>query len=431
MQEGQQVHQLQLQQREQQQREQQQREQQQREQMWQHRREEEDENLFWGLYIGGLYSLSEHLEEIDPDCRVFTNVHGYIGAFPFTEEYFKRVYPFYISSRVSDMTLNAIYDTTFITFVKMFKLNHPDWFEYTQNECLQHFIDFIALNPDPAEYYESETRDGYTYHDRLNVTPRTLEKPHYSAYAIDYSENGEYTEHYVGSGYFRNVAGQEIPWDRRVGIWGPNALQPYNMYSRIAELEYRGRVGGYGGYGDGDDESRVVPIQFRLSDGTPFDISIDTSGEGRHMRFIENESNEDLFLFEESFQDEKRRLYLEAKRLDELKTKKYQEELRKHNEKQEKLKKIKAKKSQQKIENKKNEKERFDKQLKRWANFNAPAYVDHPATLEIAQKFSVPLEPFVYRNLPVPVALACEHRTPYLKEEIDEMLDDIFGMLDD
>ena len=73
----------------------------------------------------------------------------------------------------------------------------------------------------------------------------------------------------------------------------------------------------------------------------------------------------------------------------------------------------------------------MEKQLKRWANFNAAAYVDHPATIEMAQKFSVPLEPFVYRNLPVPVALACEHRTPYLKEEIDEMLDYILGMLDE
>ena len=417
MQEGQQV--LRLQQREQQQREQRQ----------QHRREEEEENLFWGLYIGDLYPLIQHLEEIDPDWQIFTNVHGYIEAFPFTEEYFKRVYPFYISSRVSDMTLYAIYDTTFITFVRMFKLNHPDWFEYTQNECLQHFIDFIALNPDPAEYYETERRNSYTYYDQLNVTPRTLEKPHYSAYEIDYSETGEYTEHYVGSGYFRYVDGQEIPWGRRMGIWGPNALQPFNIYGRIAELEYCGR-GGYGGYGDGDDE-HLVPIQFRLSNGTPFDVSIDTSGEGRHLRFIENESNEDIFLFEESFQYEKRRLYLEAKRLDELKTKEYQEKMREHEEKQEKLEKFKAKKSQKKIENVRNEKERYEKQLKRWANFNASAYVDHPATIEMAQKFSVPLEPFVYRNLPVPVALPCEHRTPYLTEVIDEMLDEIFGVVDE
>jgi hypothetical protein len=314
----------------------------------------------------------------------------------------------------------------------MFKLNHPDWFEYTQNECLQHFIDFIALNPDPAEYYETETNNSYhnqlnsTPQNYLNTTPQTLEKPHYSAYEIDYSETGEYTEHYVGSGYFKYVDGQEIPWERRLGIWGPNALQSFNFYSRIAQLEYQLEY--YGGYSYNDDEP-MAPIQFRLSDGTPFDVSIDTSGEGRHMRFIENESNEDLFLFEESFQDEKRRLYLEAKRLDELKTKEYQENLREHKEKQEKLKKIKAKK--QKIENVRNEKERYEKQVKRWANFNAAAYVDHPATIEMAQKFSAPIEPFVYRNLPVPVALACEHRTPYLKEVIDEMLDDIFGILDE
>lgn len=403
MQEGQQVH---------------QREQQQREQRQQHRREEEEENLFWGLYIGDLYPLTEHLQEIDPNSVFFPNAHSYIESFPFTEEYFKRVYPFYISSRVSDMTLYAIYETTFITFVKMFKLNHPDWFEYTQNECLRHFIDFIALNPDPAEYYESETQQ--SYYDQLNVTPRTLEKPHYSAYEIDYSETGEYTEYYVGSGYFRYVDGQEIPWGRRMGNWGPNPLRSFNMYSRIAQLEYR--------Y---DDDEPLAPIQFRLSDGTPFDVSIDTSGEGRHMRFIENESNEDLFLFEESFQDEKRRLSLEAMRLAELKNKEYQEKLREHKEKQEKLKKFKAKKIQQKIENVRNEKERYEKQVKRWANFNAAAYVDHPATIEMAQKFSVPLEPFVYRNLPVPVALPCEHRTPYLTEVIDEMLDDIFGVLDD
>ena len=385
--------------------------------------QEQGEHIFWGVYIG-LYPLSEHLEEIDPNSQIFKNVHGYIEAFPFTQEYFKRVYPFYISSRVSDMTLYAIYETTFITFVKMFKLNHPDWFEYTQNECLQHFIEFIALNPDTAEYYESETQQ--SYHDQLNVTPRTLEKPHYSAYEIDYSETGEYTEYYVGSGYFRYVDGREIPWERRMGIWGPNAIQSFSMYSRIAQLEYQLEY--YGGY---NTDEPLVPIQFRLSDGTPFDVSIDTSGEGRNMRFIENESNEDLFLFEESFQDEKRRLYLEAKRLDELKTKEYQENLRENNEKQEKLKKFKAKKSQQKIENERNEKERFYKQLKRWANFNASAYVDHPATLEMTQKFSAPLEPFVYRNLPVPVALACEHRTPYLTEVIDEMLDDIFDVVDE
>ena len=118
-------------------------------------------------------------------------------------------------------------------------------------------------------------------------------------------------------------------------------------------------------------------------------------------------------------------------RLNELQTKKYQENLREQKEKQEKMEKFKAKKSQQKIENEKNEKKRFEKQLKRWANFNAAAYIDHPAMIEMVQKFSVPLEPFVYRNLPVPVALPCEHRTPHLTEVIDEMLDEILDIVDE
>jgi hypothetical protein len=390
----------------------------------------QEEHMFWGIYTGLDYPLNEYLEEIDPGSQNFTNVYSYIRAFPFTREYFSRVYPFYSSSRVSDMTLYSIYETSFIMFVKMFKLNHPDWFEYTQTECLQHFISFIEMNPNPTEYY-SDARESETYpsdYEQLNVTPQTLEKPHYSAYQIEYSDTGAYTEHYMGSGYFKYVGGQEVPYDRQMGIWGPNAIQSFNIYSRIARLEQRGLYNN-----DDDDAPPLLPIQFRLSDGTPFDISIDVSRERRHMRNIENE-NDDPFLFEESFQDEKRRLYLEDMRLYELATQKYQETLREQKEKKDKLEKekkdklekIKAKKSQQKIENERNEKEYFEKQLKRWANFNAAAYINHPAMIEMAQKFSAPLEPFVYRNLPVPDALPCEHRNPYLKEEIDEMLDDIF-----
>ena len=66
-----------------------------------------------------------------------------------------------------------------------------------------------------------------------------------------------------------------------------------------------------------------------------------------------------------------------------------------------------SRKSQKKIEKKRQEKE-----ITRWANFNAPAYIDHPATIEMAQKFSAPPEPFVYRNLPIPTALPHEYRNP-------------------
>jgi hypothetical protein len=68
--------------------------------------------------------------------------------------------------------------------------------------------------------------------------------------------------------------------------------------------------------------------------------------------------------------------------------------------------------SQKKIEKQRREKELFEKQMARWANLNASAYIDHPATIEMAQKFSVPLKPFVYQNLPIPVVLPHEYRNP-------------------
>ena len=413
----------------------------------QQHQQQQEEHMFWGIYAGLEYSLGEYLKEIDPNFQIFQNVYSYIGAFPFTMEYFNRVYPFYSSSRVSDATLYSIYETSFIMFVKMFKLNHPDWFEYTQTDCLQHFISFIEMNPNPTEYY-SDTHESETYpsdYERLNTTPQTVEKPHYSAYRIDHSDSGEYTEYYIGSGYFRYVDGEEVPYDRRMGNWGPNAIRDFDIYRRIVQLEQRTNPVERDLYDNDDDDDdderryRVRPIQFYLYNGTRFDISIDASGGKRHMRFIENE-NDDLFLFEESFQDEKRRIQDEKRRIQDenmrlyqLQIKKYRESLleEKEKEKQENMKKIKAKKSQQKIENERKKKENFEKQLKRWANFNAAAYINHPAMIEMAQKFSVPLEPFVYRNLPVPVALPSEHRTPYLKEEIDEMLDEIFDIVDE
>ena len=71
-----------------------------------------------------------------------------------------------------------------------------------------------------------------------------------------------------------------------------------------------------------------------------------------------------------------------------------------------------SRKSQKKVEKQRREKELFEIQMDRWANFNASAYIDHPATIEMAQKFSAPLEPFIYRNLPVPTALPHEYRNP-------------------
>jgi hypothetical protein len=269
------------------------------------RREPEPDHLFKGTYIGD-GPLATHLEEIDPELEIFQGVRDYIGSFPFTKEYFSRVYPFYNGSKVSEGMVHTIYESSFITFVKMFKLNHPDWNDYSNDECLQHFIDFIQLNPDPTEYhFEQNEEDNdshmFYYHD-LNRTPPTHEKPHFRAYEIEYSTDGYgyggyYGENYAGSGYFRNVNGEDVLSERQMGIWGPNGIQRFHLYDRIALLER---------FHEGENLNFLPSIQLRLADGTPFDISIDTSEERNHMRFIENDTD-DLFLFEESLQNERRR----------------------------------------------------------------------------------------------------------------------------
>lgn len=385
--------------------------------------EPEPDHLFKGTYIGD-EALTTHLEEIDSDSQIFPGVRDYIVAFAYTQEYFGRVYPFYNGSKVSEGVIYTIYESSYITFVKMFKLNHPDWSDYSNDECLQHFIDFIQSNPDPTEYhFEPNDQDNeshmFYYHD-LNRTPPTHEKPHFHAYEIEYSNDGNdgyYGEHYSGSGYFRDVNGEEVPFNRQMGIWGPNGIRMFHLYNRIALVErYRGN----------DRDLDFLPsIQLRLPDGTPFDISIDPSEEKNHARFIENETDE-LFLFEESLQNERREQRLEKLRQQEAVLRKRQqdeESYQRHQEQEErereeqrqqreKMIQFQNRKSQQKNEKQRREKELFEKQMTQWANFNASAYIDHPATIEMAQKFSVPLEPFVYRNLPIPVALPNEYRNP-------------------
>jgi hypothetical protein len=377
--------------------------QQQEEQRQRQRREPEPDHLFKGVYIGD-GPLAEHLEEIDPDSHHFRGVRDYIMAFAFTQEYFSQVYPFYNGSKVSESTIFRIYESSFIAFVQMFKLNHPDWSEYSNDECLDHFIDFIEFNPNPEDYIRQGVDDGescaFYYHD-LNRTPPTHEKPHFDAYEIEYGNNAleYYGENYAGSGYFRDANGEEVPFNRQMGIWGPFGIRRFHLYNRIALVErYRGN----------DRDLDFLPsIQLRLPNGTPFDISIDTSEEKNHARFIENE-NDDLFLFEESLQNERRERRLEKLRQLEQDYRQLEQE-RQHYEQ---IMQFKNRESQKKIEKKRREMELFDKQITQWANFNALAYTNHPATIEMAQKFSAPIEPFVYRNLPTPVALPHEYRNP-------------------
>ena len=113
-------------------------------------------------------------------------------------------------------------------------------------------------------------------------------------------------------------------------------------------------------------------------------------------------------MFEESLQNERRERRLEKLRQLEQDYRQLEQE-RQHYEQ---MMQFKNRDSQKKIEKKRREMELFDKQITQWANFNALAYTNHPATIEMAQKFSAPIEPFVYRNLPTPVALPHEYRNP-------------------
>lgn len=361
----------------------------------------EPDYMFRGIYVGTDHPLSEYLEQVDEDPNLSNNMYvsarDYISTFQLTREYFDRVYPFYNGSKVSEGIVQTIYETSFITFVQMFKLNHPDWAEYSDDECLQHFIEFIELNPDPTEYhFEHHPEDDAShqfYYYELNRTPPTHEKPHFHASEIIYFDGGVREEH-IGSGYFRNIHEEDVAFERQMGIWGPNGIRRFHLYNRIAILE-RSR--------DGQDIDFLPSIQLRLADGTPFDISIDTSAERNHERFIENETD-DLFLFEEALNNKKRELRLEQKRL--------ANEFEQARKKDQQMQQFKNRKSQQKIEKKQKEKKLFEIQMDRWANFNTSAYIDHPATIEMAQKFSAPIEPFVYRNLPVPRVLPNEYRNP-------------------
>jgi hypothetical protein len=276
---------------------------QQEEQRQRQRWEPEPDHLFKGTYIGD-GALNTHLEEIDPDSQIFPGVRDYIAAFAYTREYFTRVYPFYNGTKVSEGIVHTIYESSFITFVKMFKLNHPDWSEYSNDECLQHFINLIQMNPDPTEYHfehdEEDNRSHLFYYHDLNRTPPTHEKPHFRAYEIEYSTDGNdgyYGENYVGSGYFRDANGEDVPFGRQMGIWGQNGIRRFHLYNRIALVERH--------QGNGENLNFLPSIQLRLPDGMPFDISIDPSEERNHLRFIENDTDE-LFLFEESLQNERR-----------------------------------------------------------------------------------------------------------------------------
>ena len=137
-------------------------------------------NSFKGLYIGS--ALIDHLNLVDPNQEIWYHIADYINSFPYSQSFFETVFPFYMGSHVTENELTAFYQTDFCDCVGFFQMNHPDWNEYSQSECLQHFKDAI-------EHYADESGDYSTLVYRMyQTTPPTLEKPHFSVYQERYVE---------------------------------------------------------------------------------------------------------------------------------------------------------------------------------------------------------------------------------------------------
>ena len=147
-------------------------------------------NSFKGTYIG--HDLLGHLTVIDPHRVHFDFVTDYIGAFPESKYFFEYSFPFYMGSHVTQHELVSFYEEHYCQFVEIFQMDHPDWHDYTNAECLSHFktaLHEYVNDIDDDDYYSNSI--GQNMHQ---MTPNTLERPHFSVHAAN---NGNF----VGFGY--------------------------------------------------------------------------------------------------------------------------------------------------------------------------------------------------------------------------------------
>ena len=262
-------------------------------------------NSFKGTYIGD--DLMGHLLVVDPEQTHWVYTVDYINSFPETQCFFELCFPFYMGSHVTDNELLGVYQTHYCDFVEFFQMNHPDWREYTNAECLQHFKDAFVIYTNDDDVYSNVSR-------RMEqTTPQTLEKPHFSVFATDDDINSEL---YIGVGYFSNLRGDTTAFSRQVGRNGPFGytgerfnLEKYlrgrydyeNGGDRLdVELNFyleSGSVRGVRFNFDDIDDSRYV-----CSDDHPFDINNILAIQGTY------------FLFEKTHQAEKTKKMKEIKK---------------------------------------------------------------------------------------------------------------------
>jgi len=273
-------------------------------------------NSFKGLYIGS--ALIDHLNSVDPNQEYWFYIADYINSFPYSQSFFETVFPFYMGSHVTENELTAFYQANFCECVEFFQMNHPDWSEYSNPECLQHFKDAIEQYADDSVYYSDVSYRMY------QTTPPTLEKPHFSVYQERHVvETNEYQERFVGVGYFANVDGFTVPYRNQMGANGPFGYsQRFNLQMHLDQLIANETMNSL-------DDVRENDFHFYTrKSATNVEFAFHTDPETHvQTRFLCNE-NDDLFLFEESFQRAKEQKRIEKIRKDEELRKKFEEEKR-------------------------------------------------------------------------------------------------------
>jgi hypothetical protein len=360
-------------------------------------------NSFKGLYIGS--ELIDHLNSIDPNQEIWYFISDYINSFPYSQSFFETVFPFYMGSHVAESELTAFYQYNFCQCVDFFQMNHPDWNEYSNSECLRHFKDTIEHYTDDSGEYSELT---YRMHQ---TTPPTLEKPHFSVHQGRYDEEtNEYQERFVGVGYFANVDGFTVPYRNQIGSNGPLGYsRRFNLEMHLSQL-----------LTDVDNETIRNSNPLELDDTSDMhntDLHFYTKKNANNVefafhtdpetqiqtRFLCN-STDDLFLFEESFQRVK-----EEKRLEKIRR---DEELKKMFEEEKKQRQILKRKME--IQQIHQTQQYHTISTNDWIRSTSQAFrPDAPSVIEIQMRFaSQPILPFQNLNLPVPRVNPTDYREP-------------------
>ena len=354
-------------------------------------------NSFKGLYIGS--ALIDHLNSVDPNQEYWFHVADYINSFPYSQSFFETVFPFYMGSHIAESELTAFYQANFCDCVEFFQMNHPDWSEYSNLECLQHFKDAILHYADDSEYYSDIS---YRMHQ---TTPPTLEKPHFAAYQERYvEETNDYQERFVGVGYFANVDGLTIPYRNQMGANGPFGYsQRFNLQMHLDQLLVDNDGRGNSNPLEIDETTTTIHFYTRKN-ANNVEFAFHTDPETQiQTRFLCND-NDDLFLFEESFQRAKEEKRLQKIRKDEELRKKFEEEER-----------------QRKILKRKMEIQRIH-QTQQYRTISTHDWIrsasqafrpESPSVIEIQARFaSQSILPFQNISLPLPSVNPTDYREP-------------------